>query len=244
MPGMRDEQRTLGRRPGVPLCFLPLLASLRLTQAPNVAKPWATMWRQGVFLLAPPERKRDSTPTWQVEDEGGRAATEDGESDVSGLAPVAFERRLFGFGGRAVQVASLFWGRHNGWRVRGGKRRCLDSLQDMQPKNWLWALCVLQQDVESCRSGVSNAACFNWRPRRGRVLFGVFCVASFLCVSWSLHPGCKPVRFEGKQALLCELAEWPTLWQKRRVLQAAGFERRALRHVLCTNLSPCLSLCV
>ena len=34
---------------------------------------------------------------------------------------------------------------------------------------------VLQQDVESCRSGVSNAACFNWRPRRGRVLFGVFC---------------------------------------------------------------------
>ena len=31
MPGMRDEQRTLGRRPGVPLCFLPLLASLRLT---------------------------------------------------------------------------------------------------------------------------------------------------------------------------------------------------------------------
>ncbi len=41
-------------------CFLPyLLASLRLTQAPNVAKPWATMWRQGVFVLvAPPPRKK------------------------------------------------------------------------------------------------------------------------------------------------------------------------------------------
>jgi len=73
-------------------------------------------------------------------------------------------------------------------------------------------------------------------------------------------------RFEGKQAILWGLAHslqnltfgsdnrvnpvaganavavWPTLWQQRRLLQAAGFEPRALRHVLCTNLSPCLSL--
>ena len=150
------------------------------------------------YSIAPPEGKRDSTPTWQVEDEGGLAATEAGEPHVSGLAIVAFECRV------VWHLVGLQKERE--WGRDGCRERQRPSVRPIfvitsvfyhpkpKPSHLPWPRCEVTcaRTCSTCMTGLStmalaDSACLSSLGRRCLFLVPL-CAVGYPCRSFGSAP--------------------------------------------------------